>query len=422
MTQSIVQACPGNFPAAPVANPIEAEEALAQLTPLSDLCENNGRYHAYRGALLLVLQRSSDAALALEKALLLDPDQPGAQLDFAQALGEVGQKSAARDLVREVLQRPDMQAELRSKLTQVNGQPPARAWRWSANLQSTLGYETNLTNATSAQALTLFLANGPVSIPLADTERPRSGSAIKLSAALEGAFPLASGELRLSGAFTERNTDNRERADLSLLNAGAAYALPLEPGALLAGYALNQVTIGQQLSYEDTTLHFKYESSPAWAGCQWGPQLGVSSMRYPQAAILNGTYRFTRLELACGGELQQTRAIVTTGVDSPDDPTRPGGTRDRQELQLRHDRIISTSQLSLWARWSQTRDREIYSELLGNVKTETTSTSFGLGWWHPFSGGWSYGVELESTSQTSNNTLNNINNLSIYGGVRWHVR
>jgi tetratricopeptide (TPR) repeat protein len=414
--------CPDDFSSAPQASPADAADALARLTPLSLICEESGRYHAYKGALLLALQRNPEAAIALEKALLLDPEQPGALMDYAQALADAGQKSAARDLVQDALQRPDMPDDLRRKLTQANEQPAPSAWRVSGHLQTTLGYEANLTNATSAEALTLFLSNGPISIPLADTERPRGGTALKLGGAIDAAVPLGGGALRLNAAMTERKTEGLDSANLSFLNAGAAWAFPLGPGALSVGMALNQVSIGQKATYADTTLHLKYETTPGWAGCQWAPQLGASNMSYPQATNLNGNYRFTRLELACGSDLQQSRAIITTGVDTPDDPTRPGGIRDRHELQLRHDHMLGASQISLWARRGQTQDRDIYSELLGSIKTETLSTSIGLGWWHPFSGRWSYGIELESTSQTSNNSLNNINNFSIYTGLRWTVR
>ena len=50
-----------------------------------------GIFPAIVGTLLLTLKRPQEAAIALEKALMLAPDLGGAQLDYAQALAELGE-------------------------------------------------------------------------------------------------------------------------------------------------------------------------------------------------------------------------------------------------------------------------------------------------------------------------------------------
>ena len=143
--------------------------ALSQTTP--DPCDEQAICQAQKGAQLLAQGRVEEAAVALEKALLLDPNLPGAQLDYAQALALIGLKGSARAMLADVLQRPDIQPKLKSKLTGAQN-PPSDAnqpglpseWQWSKLAQAALGHETNLNSATFTDSLTLMLSNGPVTI------------------------------------------------------------------------------------------------------------------------------------------------------------------------------------------------------------------------------------------------------------------
>jgi hypothetical protein len=75
--------------------------------------------------------------------------------------------------------------------------------------------------------------------------------------------------------------------------------------------------------------------------------------------------------------------------------------------------------LSAWYRFSRNREEQVFSDLLSNTPTRTRRHDAGLGYWMPWQGAWSVGVDVESTSQKSTNTLLNIRNLAIYGGLRW---
>ena len=53
---------------------------LTQINALAPLCRQHAPFYAWRGAVRLALRQPA-AAEALERALLLDPTRPGAQLD-----------------------------------------------------------------------------------------------------------------------------------------------------------------------------------------------------------------------------------------------------------------------------------------------------------------------------------------------------
>lgn len=404
----------------PPAQAVAQAQELARLATLATVCEHSAPYHAYRGLLLLLLNQLDPALEALEKALLLNPNLPGTQLDYVQALALAGQKPAARELLHNLLQRPDFPVNLRPQLVQANGSA-ATAWRWSAMVQASTGYETNLANATHTQDITLTLPIGPVNIHLADTEHPRPGSAQKLQTAAWLARSLAwDTELQLHATAMQRSTGISNPADPRQLEAAAAWVIPTRAGTLTATLNQQHIAIDQQTAYTSALLSVKYETPRAWNPCQWSPELGNARPRYPQTPTLNGSYRFARLSVTCSGNQQQTLATLASGTDTPLDPTRPGGTRTRQELQLSHDRLWATTQLSLWIRWARTHDASAYSTLLSNLPSQTHITSLGLGLWWPINDTLHIGADLESTSQNSNNPLDNIRNTTVYAGLRWY--
>jgi hypothetical protein len=80
---------------------------------------------------------------------------------------------------------------------------------------------------------------------------------------------------------------------------------------------------------------------------------------------------------------------------------------------------IQAGQLSAWVRFAKSSDAQIYSELLGDLKTTTHRADWGVGFWVPLDKSWSAGLNLEATSQRSNNTLFNLKNSGVYAGIRW---
>ena len=415
---------------------------LVRLNLLAEACDARADYHAHRGALLLAAGWSQDAATALEKALLLNPDLAGAQLDYAQALAQQGLRGQARELVRQVAERPDIEPDLKQWLRDgLSPLPQASAaatgmsdsgWTWAGLIQSGLGHESNLASATHTTSLTLYLTSGPVEVPLADSERPKAGAAFKVLAAVQGMRPLGDGELRLNAAVQGRRAEGAAVADNQLAEGAAAYALPMGPGILQTSAGAHAFSQRGVYSYRDQAYHLKYE--PLWrlADCKTAVAWGRTEQRYLSSPSLDGNYQHLRLEAACraaglvpGDGPAETTLGMTTGHDTPLDATRPGGPKHRVEAYVRHERNLTLplsarqGTLTAWYRYSQSRDEQVFSGLLGTEPTRTGRHDGGLGYWVPIQAGWNSGLDVEFTSQKSTNSLLNIRNLSIYGGLRW---
>lgn len=436
------ESCPAEpFSAQVLSSQIALRAELLKLGSLAEVCDKRADFHAHRGALLLSAGWPQDAATALEKALLLNPELPGAQLDFAQALAQQGQRTPARELVQQVVERPDIQPDLKQWLHEGLSSPtpstvrtslPEGAWAWSSLLQSSLGHETNLASATHTTTLTLNLIGGPVEVPLADSERPQSGAALKTMAAVQAVRVWGDGELRLNVALQGRRAQGQAMADNQLAEAAAAYALPLGPGILQGTVGAHTYSQKSVYNYKDSAFSLKYEPFWRWGPCKSAFAAGRTEQRYTSTPSLDGHYQHFRFEGACKPaetptDSRQAASVVgvSTGKDTPLDANRPGGIKNRLEVYARHEQSahlplwVRPGSLTLWYRYSNSRDTEIFSSLLSQNATQTNRHDAGGGYWLPLYSGWSWGIEIESTSQKSTNTLLNIRNFSVYGGLRW---
>ena len=410
---------------------------LPQLAAFLEACEENALFQAHKGALLLAEGQIELAAIALEKALLLRPDLPGAQLDYAQALAQIGLKGSARALLQEVLQRPDIQPSLKQKLSQsagaatsLGGIAGASSWTWNTLLQTTAGHETNLNSATYSEYLTLWLSNGPVDLALADTAKPIAGKGLKTQVAAQGQTPLGFGELGLSAMLTAKNSPQHPEGNNRSVEGSIKYSLPMPLGLAVAPHwasgqwqaalGSTQFWIGSVSAYSDHSAQLKFMWNTFNAPCRLAPAIGSMAQTFPQSASLNGNYRFGRIEMTCAnGGAQETQLSFGSGTDRAIDPMRPGGDKKRADLILRHERLWGNGQLTLLARYSENKDQLNYSELLGELKTNTKRQDVSISYWLPVSKQWRVGLNLETTSQKSNNSLFNLKNFGVYAGLRW---
>jgi hypothetical protein len=431
-TQSIAHANP-------CPNPKEWQQAgLQQLSAWAEFCDNNAFFHAHLGGQFLAQGQTEAAAVSLEKALLLNPDLPGAQLDYAQALAQIGLMGSARAILDNVLQRSDIQPSLKAQLSTAQNGASATDMvtepqlQWTGLLQTAYGQESNLNSATYTDSLTLYLSNGPVTLGLTDNAKPLAGEAFKSTAALQGILRWAGGqELSVNMALATKTGAARLGGNNRTAEGALKYSLPMLAGnasgfwQVSAGSTL--LWLGNQSAYQDQGFQLKYAWDSLGGPCKWAPAIGRINQQFPQSSTLNGLYTYGRMDWVCSNsKRQETHFALGGGQDTAQDISRPGGNRTRKDFLVRHEQIANmflwpaaSGQLSAWLRYAHSQDKLAYSELLGDLKSNTHRTDFGLGYWVPLAKQWHVGLNLEATSQKSNNTLFNLRNSSIYMGLRW---
>lgn len=419
--QTPAEVCPATFPAQPPEGAQAGRQELKRLEDYSEACSARADYFAWQGALLLTEKKPQQAAIALEKALLLNPDLPGAELDYAQALAELGEQASARQLVQSVLGRSDIPAALHDWLTSLEGDWIEPLWQWRWLVQSLLGAESNLNSAPSSSSLTLTLPGGAVPVILAQSERPHAGMASLNTAALEATRPLGQGRITFSGEGTVRVTPGDTSNGLQWIDAAVTGTQPLWGFDVGTRLGLMRLWLGGVELYDENAIKLFAERPLPWGGgaCRYGVGMDYSARGYPASPTLDGHYVGGQLGLGCQQGNATLSAVGQWGNDRAQDSLRLGGTQHRDDFFLTAGKTLGPGMATFSAQWSRLQDADIYSPLLGGIPREILRQAARAQYEYFVNNQLSVIGYLGRTSQNSNIGLFALNNQAIYLGLRW---
>ncbi len=374
-----------------------------QLAVLPD-CQRNANYLANIGRLLTAQGQYTDALEHLERALMLEPNLPNAQLDYAIALAGAGDLLSASQLIEGILSQPDLPADLRqtlanarqriisqqnqldqqTQLDQLNQQNHSLlagnspyGLVISTNLR--YGHDSNLLGTPNISSLALTTPGGIIDLPLADGSAPRSGAYARADVKLEythrqpdgGQWELALGALkRTSPNAPDANTQQTE------LTVGYSQN-PRTPWAAYANTSWVNIntTGGTRYTSQGMAAGLQLPLAPgactAKAGLDWQNRAIASN------PVLSGYYAGLNAVLACTAEWGgQWQIIGKLGHDRPKDANRPGG--NQTLASLRGVGLWPTAGLGLTGtvlvdvEYNTTRDTSGYSPLLDNDAVRQT--------------------------------------------------
>ncbi len=130
----------------------KAAEALRLLEPHEDARAGNLDFDYLLGVAALEAGRADKATIALERALIVNPNHAGARLDLGRAYFALGDTARARNEFNLVLaQNPpaNARATVEAYLARIDQGGPAGKTRATGYLELTGGRDTNVNNATS---------------------------------------------------------------------------------------------------------------------------------------------------------------------------------------------------------------------------------------------------------------------------------
>lgn len=439
------------------------QQLLQRLEEAAPHCLRNAPFHAWRGAVLLALGQHGAAGEALERALLLNPDLPGAQLDYAQALGAQGDTASAIGLLRQLQTHPDLPPYLQTLLRHELAAADPDAWRTHWAVSSALGADSNLNNGPAAAELTLTFPQGPLTLPLAPDSRPRGGAAWLNTLRWQGAQQVQQ-QLWLVQAQVQARTTAHTSASGYVQTDLAAHWLqaPQAPAQWIARAAVGRVDFGgRHLLHGARASLVRQWTLPVadgthapvpgtgdippslWSGdlapCRPALGLETEQRRYPGSAELNGLYTGALLSWHCGGNTNASNAAsADTGVlrhqqaglqlrwgqDHASSPTRPGGRYQRAELRAHWQGRRGAMRFNADYGYTHQRDQSGYSPLLARQRVRHTGRhSLRLEASHPlppdpWQGAEAFAV-LEANSQGSNIDAFVTRQRSFMAGLRW---
>ena len=415
---------------------------IERLRVLEPGCLKSAGFYAVLGQWLLVTRYPRDAIEALERSLLIEPDQAGVQLDFALALAESGFAVIAKALADQIMKRPDVPLALKEKINELRStelsqkkdkegskleistsqreglsstkeQDSGELWEVSGNVQMMLGYDNNLNSASFVNTVNLTLPNGIVPLTLDPSSLPRGGSTMVASSQIIVQHPWGEHKLIMSGSWMGRDTPQ----DPSLSFHNEEFLATLKPKSDLGWHfksVLNHFELGASNFYNGLSiitwkqtegLGFDREDLSSFVNENLGSIVpdGVNTSllnsgmtradalrcfnkwgaevdrrTYAQDASQNGLYAGLLIGGLCRLNRSQFNLVFQSGVDWASDKLRAGGNQNRQDLRFQWFKNYEKSRLGVEIGQQWLKDSTTYSDLLGGIERKTQRNSFRL--------------------------------------------
>ena len=409
-----------------------------QISLLSD-CQRNPKYLAQVGRLLIQNGRDLEALDHLERALMLDADQPVVQLDYAVALAGTGDILSATLLIDGILAQPDLDAHVRATLVRAKQRfvrtptavlAAAASQPFTLNLSANVryGHDSNLLGAPALSSIELTFPGEVVQLPLSPTNAPRPGHYLRSD------FKLELGRQYEDGSRWELATNLMSRTSPAVPDANTRqielvleYSQPQQNswgryvGANLVSIATDG---GTRYTTQGLAAGVQLSALAAALRSTCSARMGLELHRSDLISnpILSGHYAGLTGLLACSAPSGvQWQVSAKGGRDYSQDPERPGATQNLTSLRgvAMLPTASATSTWMLETEYTRTQDSSGYSPLLKNGEPRRTDRITGrLEYQRPLSAKATGTLGAEWSYQDSNLGLFQVKSWGPYGALR----
>lgn len=245
-----------------------------QLRSLQSRCLRDVEYYALLGAAQLNSGRLVLALESLERALLLDPQHGGAQIDYAQALFRRGELFSALAMNQRIIDRDDLPATLRPMLTGRQRQWRSLTEQHTVRAEVQAGYDNNLNGAPTPSEITLTLSGEDVLLVL--DERSQAIAGPYMNARLSSAYRTMTPNSQQNWLFDVRGRVSEDEAsDLVQLDGRYAYIRPSRERSWQVSGGLSHLMFGGKPLYTAAEAGAQVASQRVFSACT--PFAGVAS-------------------------------------------------------------------------------------------------------------------------------------------------
>ena len=407
-------------------------------------CVANAPFLAMLGALWLEEGEPDQALLWLERSLMLEPEQLGAQADHALALAALGEPAARIALAEQWQARSDVPAALRQRLDMSlpaaasaargagNGGPARQVGNhsgWVSYREAALlsGFETNLDHSPRLNEITLTPPDGPVELPLNTPLRPRSGGAAlmdlswQLARKTEGGFLFQTG---VQGSARQAPGESDTNWHDVQIAASAAKDWALWRGQVTA----STTWVGGALNEPYRLLRLGASLERNALGCAHRTVVETESRVQSETHSADGRTLGVLWSTQCPvrGTSDWVWGIAArAGLDRPRNEQRPGGAQHLASLGARLQGTAAAGiRFDVNLRASRIQDVEGYSPLLeNNAIRQIHQSQLTIELAKPLQieslSGAEALLQVQLVRQSSNLALFRYQGVSTYGGLRW---
>ena len=338
-----------------------------ELEPLFEQCLLSSPYFALRGAAQLNTGRLPEAIESLERALLLDPDNGAAMVDYAQALLEDGQLFAAIEANRLVLARDDAPDGL---VTQLQGRQ--RDWRsltrqTSYQIDLVGGFDDNLNGGPDEDLIALTLAGEPILLTLSQSLRAASGPFGNLRALMRHRQLTPGRQHDFLGQLSGRLSEDTA-SDILQATARYSQTVAARQRSWQLGAGLNHLAFGGNSLFTGVDSRLRYQLRQG-SRCRPFVAGAVQHQTWHGQSLLNGL----ESKLSVGGDCAVAgRPNQRLGLESSVlynaalNSGRLGGDRAGWQLRLQWQVAIAGALISTQLDHTTLEDQRGYSQLLAD--------------------------------------------------------
>lgn len=395
-------------------------------------CQKDPAYLARLGQLYNQQQRYAQAAEHLERALLLEPDNPNTQLDYAIALAGSGDIASALHLVQALQQHPDLPASLRLGLLHTSRQwannateaqvVPHQVTRMSAGVR--MGYDNNLLGSPRLSSLALTLPTETITLPVDQSNHPRSGTFVRTDLHLSHSRLQPDGSRwAVDASALQRNSPGLNAANSTQAELQLEYIQPAPGYYASATLAALDAHTGTRYISQGITAGIERSTLSTVPRCTQRLGLEWQNRQLHNNEVLSGQYSGVSGHWGCAPPGKpQWQLTARVGQDRPRDASRPGGAQDQYNLRARVS--THTSPASFWlldAEASYSRDASGYSALLDhNRRRSITRLSLRAEYQYTISPSLRLLAGADALVQNASLPLFALRSRGLYLGVRAH--
>lgn len=349
-------------------------------------CLETSEFYALRGAAQLNIGKLAAALESLERALLLNPTNGAASVDYADALYQQGELFTALEINQQLFQREDIPPQLQAALEERQRRWQAETSQSETHVDLLAGYDDNLNGAPGQDRLTLTLAGQQVDLELSEELQVVPGPYANVRLGGRYRRLKAGQQHQFTGEISSRGSKDK-RSDVLQLLTEYAFIKPSKNQNWQINTALSHLAFGGNALFTGTSLGFRYQPGDSGT-CRPHFNVALQHQSFRQQSRLNG--REARLgagincPVAGTDEAQGSDTTHYLGADiaalqnTALDSSRLGGDRGGWQASLSWQALQSDRSWSVQLSHAATSDASPYSSLLDNGAKRQLGRSYLL--------------------------------------------
>jgi len=343
-------------------------------------CLESSEFFALHGAAQLNSGLLNQSLESLERALLIDPNNGAAQIDYGQAMYQKGQLFMALEINQRLLARGDLPENLKPALRARQQTWKALTRQQSFQVDALGGYDNNLNGAPSPDQVTLTLSGEAIPLTLDTDFRPLGGSYVNLR--LGSRYRALAPEHQHNWA-TDLRARTSEDSDSNLIQLTSRYAFikPQDGHSWQLTGGLSHLNFGGIGLFTGLDTSARYQADSSFL-CKPYYDLAVQLQHYQEQDFLNGVESKASAGLNCSnlGATNNQRITVEIGLlnNQALSSARLGGDRNGWQFKADWQILLGSAVFTAQLNHVQLDDNDGYSALLDNGAARKLDRSYFL--------------------------------------------